>query len=109
MQLGAGSGFSELQRYQPCVDSIEGHQLLVASFFAQLAVVKHEDAICFPHGTETVSDDHRGAAFDQSIDRFLDESLCLRIDMTGRFIEYQDLGIASECSCKGDQLSFATG
>ena len=62
MQLGAGSGFSELQRYQPCVDSIDGHQFVVATFFAQLAVVKHEDAICLPHGTETVGDDHRCAA-----------------------------------------------
>ena len=72
-------------------------------------MVHHEDSVCFPHRAQAVSHDHRGAALDQSIDRILDPCLGFGIDMAGRFIEYQDLWIASKCPGKGDQLSLTAG
>src|SRR5690606_11685595 len=57
---------------------------------------KHHDLIRAQHGTQPVSDDERGAALHQSLERGLHGGLRLTVEGTGGFVEYQDAGVLQE-------------
>jgi hypothetical protein len=68
------------------------------SFFHQIYRIGTHDR------REAVSDDDRGTAVHEVVERVLYQSLCLGIEGTRRLIEYEDLRISQYCSSDRDAL-----
>lgn len=81
----------------------------MAASFYDLAVVENEDLVHFVDGTETVRHDHGGAADHQFVDGVLDQVLGRRVDVAGRLVEDQYLGIVGQRPGEAEQLLFAGG
>ena len=55
--------------------------------------MEDEDAVGMLDGAQPVSDDDRGAAFDQAVERFANHHFGLGVDAGSGFVENQELRI----------------
>ena len=81
-----GGDAVELQAGEAGVEATLGRQRAMVALLNDLAMIHDDDAIGGAHGGKSVSDDDRRAIAHQPVERFLDQSLALRIEGRGRAI-----------------------
>src|SRR5579863_4733858 len=81
-----------LQLIQLVVNPALGQQLLVSPDLPHLTFVHDDDLVGALDGRKSMSDDHRGAAFDHVAQSIADAKFGLSIHTGSGFIENQDFG-----------------
>ena len=84
-------------------------QFRMFPLFDDLAVPHHQDQIRIFYGAQAVSDDQRGAAFDDGFDGRLNLLLRQGVHGSGGFVQYQNPGIGQNGPGKGNELLFTGG
>src|SRR5262249_21310717 len=92
---------------QPRVFPTKRKQLLMSSTLDNTAVIKHENLVCVHHSGKPVRDYDASTVEHQSLQRFLDESLCSHVHARRRFIQNQNWRILQECPRNRKPLLFA--
>ena len=77
------------------------------TLFDDLAFIEDEDFVGGKDGAETVSDDDGCTAFEEGLERGLDEGLRLAVQVRGGFVEDEDAGVFEDDAGDGDALFFA--
>src|SRR5450756_2337696 len=87
------------------VEAVLRDQFLMFSTFADFTVPQIENLIRIPDGTEAMGDDETGASGHQLAHGALDVHLCKRVDIAGRFIQYQNRRIRQYGTGNRQQLA----
>ena len=94
---------STMSRYRPML-SIE---LVVAAGLGDRTVVKHEDPVGVADRAQPVGDHERGPAPQKLIEALLDQPFAFTIEVAGRFIEDEYLGVGEDGPCDRQPLPLA--
>ena len=98
----------ELHSIVTGISAATGEKLLVRATFHNATMLNGRNLVGMLNGRETVSDDDRGAATRQALERLLHRLLALVIQSTGRLIQNKDLGIFEKHARDGDALLLTT-
>ena len=79
------------------------------TLLAQPAFVENQNAVGVLNRAEPVRDDQRGAALEQTIERFANHDFGLGVHARCRFVENQEAGIVRERARETDQLALSHG
>ncbi len=82
---------------------------VVVADFEDSAMTEHHDDVRAANRTQTMSDDEGGAVGHQPLHRALDQLLTLRVEITGRFVQNQDLRRGQHGACDRQPLPLASG
>ena len=85
--------------------AVLSEQTLVGAAFYNLSVVEHTDLIGILDRTQTVGDGYGGTRLHQTLQSILYQTLALRIEGGGGFIEDEDRGILQDGTGDGDTLA----
>ena len=91
------------------VHPFEGHEFFVGALLPDPAVVHHKDPIGPSDRGKPVSDDQSRPLPGHGENRFLDQTLCLRIDARCGLVKNQHFRVIGQGSCKGEKLAFSCG
>ena len=69
-----------LELVEAVVDAALGEQFLMGALFAEASFVEDEDSVGVLNGAEAMCDDERGAAAEQTVERFADLEFGLGVD-----------------------------
>ena len=72
-------------------------------------VIDDEDLVRAPHGAQAVGDDDGGPSLERVVERPLDRSLALAVEVGGRLVEHDDSRPLEEQPREGDALLLAAG
>jgi hypothetical protein len=89
-----GRSIFELKTREAGVETFTPREARVRTFFDDLALVHHDDAIGGANGRETVGNDDRRAMLHQPVERILHQPLALGIERGRRFVEKEQGGVA---------------
>ena len=93
---------------QVCIDTVSGEKGLMVPFFHQHASVQNQDAICIANGAQSMGN-HQGRRLGHHcIQSLLNRFLIRGIQMTGGFVQNDDLGLGEERSSNGDTLTLTS-
>ena len=79
------------------------------TLLAQFALVENENAVGVLNGAQPVRDDERGAALEQTVERFANQNLGLGVHARRRFVKNQEPGIVRQRPREADQLALPHG
>src|SRR5579863_1440239 len=96
-----------LELVEAVVDAALGEQFLMGALFAEAAFVEDEDAVGVLNGAETMRDDERCAADEQTVERFADQEFGLRVNAGSCFVENEEARIVCEGAREIDELPLA--
>ena len=99
----------ELQVVEPAVVAALREELRVRAGFLDHAVFEDDDLVGFLDGGKAVRDGEHGAAFGQSLERFLDVLLGLGIERAGGLVEEQDGGVFEQRAGDAEPLLLPAG
>ena len=86
-----------------------GHEFVMAAELDDAPVVDDGDPVGAASSGEPVGDDHGRATFKHDIERALDLSFGVEVEVAGRLVEDQHTRSGNECSCESEKLTFAGG
>ena len=82
-----------------CINLSLLNQLLMLALLHNLSTNEHQYLVSISRSGESVSHYYAGSAFANLSQRFLNDSLCCRVESAGCFIEKEKLWISEKCSC----------
>ena len=98
-----------LQLVQAVVNAALREKFLMSALFAQAAFVEHQNAVGVLNGAQAMRDHQRGAAGQQTVQRFANQQFRFGIHAGGSFVKNQEARIVRKGSRKINELALSNG
>ncbi len=107
-RMANSRALAQLHVVQTLVERTAGDQFSVSTHVDDHPAVHHDDAVGEGQRRESVCHHDRGATGGELFESLMDELFTFEIDLTGRFVQDQDLRVSEDRSGERDTLPLAT-